>query len=250
MVGHALAPSSPSFQRTVNNPDSRLSQTRQKTSGLSAPAEVYGSSKDKDGKLRKLPPSPRHPALDAAIRKKSSSASSSSPPTSYQEADTAESGTRSGHGNSHVLRVQQEEKSCESCGTTNSPEWRRGQSGKKDLCNACGLRYSRSVARQNRQAQKQLEGKGPKAKVVKSGKAAKSSPKKGVSAEPSSIGSVMDDTMLHPNTNFMQDSAQHSQQNQQIQHTQASQLTHAYPSEPGIGSIYSLAVKPSFYHGQ
>ncbi|KAI9490773.1 hypothetical protein BDB00DRAFT_790018 [Zychaea mexicana] len=35
---------------------------------------------------------------------------------------------------------------CESCGTDSSPEWRKGPSGHKTLCNACGLRYSRSVA--------------------------------------------------------------------------------------------------------
>ena len=29
-------------------------------------------------------------------------------------------------------------KACESCGTINSPEWRKGPSGVKSLCNACG----------------------------------------------------------------------------------------------------------------
>lgn len=29
-------------------------------------------------------------------------------------------------------------KACESCGTVNSPEWRKGPSGNKSLCNACG----------------------------------------------------------------------------------------------------------------
>ncbi|KAI8913110.1 hypothetical protein DFJ77DRAFT_466811 [Powellomyces hirtus] len=38
-------------------------------------------------------------------------------------------------------------KLCESCLTTESPEWRKGPSGLKTLCNACGLRYSRSVAK-------------------------------------------------------------------------------------------------------
>ncbi|KDQ14281.1 hypothetical protein BOTBODRAFT_174790 [Botryobasidium botryosum FD-172 SS1] len=33
---------------------------------------------------------------------------------------------------------------CAHCDTTTSPEWRKGPSGKKDLCNACGLRYARS----------------------------------------------------------------------------------------------------------
>ncbi|CEP17283.1 hypothetical protein [Parasitella parasitica] len=39
---------------------------------------------------------------------------------------------------------------CQSCGTESSPEWRRGPTGHKTLCNACGLRYSRSVARQEK----------------------------------------------------------------------------------------------------
>ncbi|KAG9078748.1 hypothetical protein FS749_009192 [Ceratobasidium sp. UAMH 11750] len=33
---------------------------------------------------------------------------------------------------------------CLSCKSETSPEWRKGPSGKKDLCNACGLRYARS----------------------------------------------------------------------------------------------------------
>ncbi|KZV62911.1 hypothetical protein PENSPDRAFT_657764 [Peniophora sp. CONT] len=36
---------------------------------------------------------------------------------------------------------------CSSCKVTHSPEWRKGPSGKKDLCNACGLRYARSRAK-------------------------------------------------------------------------------------------------------
>ncbi|KAI8990820.1 hypothetical protein BDF20DRAFT_996821 [Mycotypha africana] len=39
---------------------------------------------------------------------------------------------------------------CQNCGTSSSPEWRKGPSGHKTLCNACGLRYSRSLARQAR----------------------------------------------------------------------------------------------------
>ncbi|KAL0570212.1 hypothetical protein V5O48_011749 [Marasmius crinis-equi] len=36
---------------------------------------------------------------------------------------------------------------CSSCKATTSPEWRKGPSGKKELCNACGLRYARSRAK-------------------------------------------------------------------------------------------------------
>ncbi|ORX61882.1 GATA-domain-containing protein [Hesseltinella vesiculosa] len=32
---------------------------------------------------------------------------------------------------------------CMDCGTTTSPEWRRGPHGPKTLCNACGLRWSK-----------------------------------------------------------------------------------------------------------
>nr|CAG8460505.1 6142_t:CDS:10 [Entrophospora candida] len=51
-------------------------------------------------------------------------------------------------------------KECESCHTNTSPEWRRGPTGHKTLCNACGLRYSRTIARENRkkeQAQSEEE---------------------------------------------------------------------------------------------
>lgn len=36
---------------------------------------------------------------------------------------------------------------CSACKSTSSPEWRKGPSGRKDLCNACGLRYSRARAK-------------------------------------------------------------------------------------------------------
>merc|ERR1711991_214132 len=34
---------------------------------------------------------------------------------------------------------------CSFCGTQNSPEWRKGPSGPKTLCNACGLVYSKMI---------------------------------------------------------------------------------------------------------
>ncbi|KAG2213912.1 hypothetical protein INT47_001181 [Mucor saturninus] len=46
------------------------------------------------------------------------------------------------------------EKKCENCQTNKSPEWRRGPSGHKTLCNACGLRYARLVAKHEK-----LQGK-------------------------------------------------------------------------------------------
>ncbi|KAF7295539.1 hypothetical protein MIND_01093900 [Mycena indigotica] len=37
---------------------------------------------------------------------------------------------------------------CITCGQTNSPEWRKGPSGPKTLCNACGLRYAKQLKMQ------------------------------------------------------------------------------------------------------
>eukprot|EP01113_Clastostelium_recurvatum_P043979 TRINITY_DN7367_c0_g1_i1.p1 TRINITY_DN7367_c0_g1~~TRINITY_DN7367_c0_g1_i1.p1 ORF type:complete len:405 (-),score=101.33 TRINITY_DN7367_c0_g1_i1:120-1334(-) len=36
-----------------------------------------------------------------------------------------------------------ESHSCTACGTTSSPEWRRGPQGSNTLCNACGLHYAK-----------------------------------------------------------------------------------------------------------
>ena len=30
---------------------------------------------------------------------------------------------------------------CQSCGTLESPEWRKGPEGRKTLCNACGCKF-------------------------------------------------------------------------------------------------------------
>lgn len=37
------------------------------------------------------------------------------------------------------------EKTCAMCQTQNTPEWRRGPSGNRDLCNGCGLRWAKQV---------------------------------------------------------------------------------------------------------
>jgi hypothetical protein len=36
---------------------------------------------------------------------------------------------------------------CVTCGRTDSPEWRKGPSGPKTLCNACGLRWAKQMRR-------------------------------------------------------------------------------------------------------
>ncbi|TIA85658.1 hypothetical protein E3P99_03925 [Wallemia hederae] len=44
-------------------------------------------------------------------------------------------------------KANSDKMACTSCGIEKSPEWRRGPSGKKELCNACGLRYARLVSK-------------------------------------------------------------------------------------------------------
>jgi len=39
------------------------------------------------------------------------------------------------------------EKECTNCHTRVTPEWRRGPSGNRDLCNSCGLRYAKQQGR-------------------------------------------------------------------------------------------------------
>ena len=38
------------------------------------------------------------------------------------------------------------QRDCANCHTRTTPEWRRGPSGQRDLCNSCGLRYAKQVS--------------------------------------------------------------------------------------------------------
>jgi PAS domain S-box-containing protein len=40
----------------------------------------------------------------------------------------------------------QAQKDCANCHTRTTPEWRRGPSGNRDLCNSCGLRWAKQVS--------------------------------------------------------------------------------------------------------
>lgn len=80
--------------------------------------------------------------INTSTNIKSSSSSSSSTTTTT----TTTTSPRAWRG-----RFGAYEKKCENCQTNASPEWRRGPSGHKTLCNACGLRYARSVAKNERQ---------------------------------------------------------------------------------------------------
>lgn len=47
-----------------------------------------------------------------------------------------------------------EEYVCTDCGTLDSPEWRKGPSGPKTLCNACGLRWAKKEKKRNSSSHK------------------------------------------------------------------------------------------------
>ncbi|KAL7084776.1 hypothetical protein ACP275_14G242000 [Erythranthe tilingii] len=47
--------------------------------------------------------------------------------------------------------IGDEEKVCNACGNRNTPVWRKGPDGPQTLCNACGLKHSRSVRRRGAQ---------------------------------------------------------------------------------------------------
>ncbi|KAL7314909.1 hypothetical protein PS15m_006424 [Mucor circinelloides] len=45
-----------------------------------------------------------------------------------------------------VVEPTEISKMCAQCQSTDSPEWRKGPNGPKELCNACGLRYAKTLA--------------------------------------------------------------------------------------------------------
>lgn len=54
-------------------------------------------------------------------------------------------------------------KSCQSCGTKHTPEWRRGPDGTRSLCNACGLHYAK--LKKQKLAQQEEEEKQKKLEI-------------------------------------------------------------------------------------
>lgn len=53
----------------------------------------------------------------------------------------------SGSSTRPLVRPPGDVEKCRGCGTRESPEWRKGENGIKDLCNACGLKLARAVAK-------------------------------------------------------------------------------------------------------
>ncbi|CAJ0903663.1 4945_t:CDS:10 [Entrophospora sp. SA101] len=103
---------------------------------------------DGDGSGNNTYPSPKSHNNNLPFISHNPSSSISSPQQSHSLAQ---------NNNHHINHQYQQSlknnnglKECESCHTNTSPEWRRGPTGHKTLCNACGLRYSRTIARENR----------------------------------------------------------------------------------------------------
>lgn len=50
-----------------------------------------------------------------------------------------------------VPTTEEKPKICAHCHRKDSPEWRRGPNGPKELCNACGLKYAKAMAASKQQ---------------------------------------------------------------------------------------------------
>ncbi|KZV83131.1 hypothetical protein EXIGLDRAFT_684196 [Exidia glandulosa HHB12029] len=103
-----------------------------------------GSNNTLDGTAS--PESPTHSTVSAA-----SSGSLlpdvPAPRPKNDDGATGSGGGRSGGGRSAGGNPPSGVTKCSNCSIKSSPEWRKGPSGKKDLCNACGLRFARSRAK-------------------------------------------------------------------------------------------------------
>lgn len=67
------------------------------------------------------------------------------------------------------------EKICSMCQTKRTPEWRRGPSGNRDLCNSCGLRWAKQV-RNAAQTQAQAQARAQQAQSAQSAQSAQRAP--------------------------------------------------------------------------
>ncbi|KZT22369.1 hypothetical protein NEOLEDRAFT_1097775 [Neolentinus lepideus HHB14362 ss-1] len=113
-------PLSPSYQYVP-------SQEGASPSNMSTGSSSHANGNDANSSINDVVPPPRHASRRA------------SPSTSTRDSYGG-GGRSSGHPPVGIAK-------CSSCKATQSPEWRKGPSGKKDLCNACGLRYARSRAK-------------------------------------------------------------------------------------------------------
>ncbi|KAJ6531739.1 hypothetical protein B0H19DRAFT_1214104 [Mycena capillaripes] len=139
---------------------------------------------------------------------------------------------------------------CSSCKATTSPEWRKGPSGKKELCNACGLRYARSRAKkEGNQAQRKRKEKGV---VVKRGTSG-TPPTSATSSTPSysAIRRNYDDSSFssagsgsgsdaYPRLDESTPSPSPPASNMNFVHYSPGDNNHSHYNAPGSNSFYSV----------
>jgi PAS domain S-box-containing protein len=94
-----------------------------------------GISLGLEGDLTTVPPDTHLPAVIGPVDRQ---------PVSDSNSSSADEQNR---GKKKKLDAS-EPKICTDCGTTQSPEWRKGPQGPKTLCNACGLRWAKSHRKQ------------------------------------------------------------------------------------------------------
>ncbi|GAA6027278.1 hypothetical protein JCM8097_002551 [Rhodosporidiobolus ruineniae] len=111
-------------------------------------------------------------ALDMIRKKKLAAAKQ--PPTPAAAATPASANGKGGAGG---------QRSCANCGRTSSAEWRSGPTGPKTLCNACGLRWSKSKSQAAAAEKKRKEAEERAATVAAAAAAAKGAAE--VKGEPS-----------------------------------------------------------------
>ncbi|WVQ72101.1 hypothetical protein IAR50_001646 [Cryptococcus sp. DSM 104548] len=128
-----------------------------------AAAGEYGSSLA-SGALNTVHPPPSRPGASGILAGGDASGAGTGVGVGAGSAPSSSKGNKSGpgadgapgggggNGNAKVasrplVGPQGDIECCVMCGTKESPEWRKGQTGKKDLCNACGLRLARQVAK-------------------------------------------------------------------------------------------------------
>ncbi|KAI0033555.1 hypothetical protein K488DRAFT_69807 [Vararia minispora EC-137] len=119
---------------------------------------------------RAASPQPYYSApVEAAFDEQSSAPPAAAPPTPPRPHRTSPGATRDGPASTRSGNPPAGVSRCSSCKVAHSPEWRKGPSGKKDLCNACGLRFARSRAKKEgvpTQRRKRENAKGGQVKRI------------------------------------------------------------------------------------
>ena len=127
--GATPKPSTPKYSKPIKTESSGLA-------ALANPSLMYTNAPAK-------PPSTPTPAARPAADRTPAPANGAN---GHSAAPPSASPSANGGGDS----PSGPNKACTGCGKINSPEWRRGPSGHKTLCNACGLRYARSLTRRKK----------------------------------------------------------------------------------------------------